>query len=303
MVVNVVLGFGVRRSRLLLVSLILVVLLCSLFSCTMVVGAKTSLKGAIHVSDEVELKNAVSNAKSGIQIVIAIDNDISLTEGMLVIPAGKDITLTSNKAIGFYQLIGAKAMTRDPNLFFDTYYDTVVVMGGGVLRIDGVIVTHAKGIKGTGVRVGSDGTLIMYDGKISGNNLPRAYLGHAAWTGYGGGVHNSGIFEMYGGEITNNTAYCGGGVYNVGTFTMYDGIISDNAADYGGGVYGTVDRFGGEIYNNTTKNKPYPENNSDTSENTALIFITVICVGAMVIMGVVMVLISYFKYRKISIHS
>jgi hypothetical protein len=106
------------------------------------------------------------------------------------------------------------------------------------------------------VKVSSGGTLEMREGaKITGNNTK----------GYGGGVYNSGIFNMEGGEISGNfvrntiTDYSdgyGGGVYNNGTFNMKGGKISGNGAygsnGYGGGVYsdGTFNMKGGEISGN-----------------------------------------------------
>jgi hypothetical protein len=56
------------------------------------------LDGAIHVSNEVELKNAV-NAASGFT-VIALDRDIILT-GSLTISDNKDVTLTSKVLLSF----------------------------------------------------------------------------------------------------------------------------------------------------------------------------------------------------------
>lgn len=291
------------HKRLLFVSLLFIlavfVSLC-IYTLTVDIG-NSSLEGAVHVRSETELRAAINKTTPNVPVVIALDRDIKLTEGPLFIGVNQDITLTSNKANGFYKLIGAKEETHDIGLSMTFRYSTIIVGYGGVLRLDGIIITHAKGIPGEGVAVDRGGTLILYDGKISDNNNPRAYMGHAHYVGNGGGVsiYFDGFFEMYGGEISGNTAYCGGGVHTWGNFTMYDGIISDNNADYsGGGVYGTVDRVGGEIYNNTENNNPYPENNLGTSENNEPIFITVICVGAMIIMGIVMVLISYFRLRK-----
>ena len=55
----------------------------------------------------------------------------------------------------------------------------------------------------------------------------------------GSGVFMSGgVFHMYGGSITGNTANVGGGVYMAGDqFTMYGGNITGNTASEGGGVY------------------------------------------------------------------
>ena len=77
-----------------------------------------------------------------------------------------------------------------------------------------------------------------------------------------------GTFNMYGGNITGNTASSGAGVITVGTFNMYGGSITNNMArhdvDYtgsdacdGGGVRvggGTFNMFAGEITGNKGEN-------------------------------------------------
>ena len=56
--------------------------------------------------------------------------------------------------------------------------------------------------------------------------------------GTGSGVEvNGGIFNMYGGTITDNTADNGGVCVNSGAFNMYGGTITGNTAPHGGGVY------------------------------------------------------------------
>jgi len=127
-------SFGIRCRCLLFVSLMFVfVLLVSLFPCVLVVGVEnvsSSEVVVVHVNSESGLKNAVSNAPNGKSVVIALDNDITLTERDLSIPTNKDITLTSNdKEKGFYQLIGA----------VKGRYSTIFVGPGGVLRLDTVV--------------------------------------------------------------------------------------------------------------------------------------------------------------------
>ena len=82
---------------------------------------------------------------------------------------------------------------------------------------------------GTGVSVGG-GIFNMYGGTISGNSAGLS----------GGGVYvvyGSSVFNMYGGTITKNSASSGGGGVSVeyGTFNMYDGTISENTTDGSGG--------------------------------------------------------------------
>jgi hypothetical protein len=189
-------------------------------------------KYTIHVRNEGELKKAVYNAESGVPIIIVLNRDISLT-GSLAIPADRNITLTSNRQNGFYKIIGADA------------HSTINVNSNGVLKLDGVIVTHVDGAFGCGIHVYGSSVLIMVDGQISGN------------TDIGGGVwisHPDGIFEMYGGKISNNTGAYGGGVQNRGIFSLFGGVISDNAANSNGGGVNNVGTFvmtGGKISDNT----------------------------------------------------
>ena len=290
-------SLGVCQRKLLFVSLFVAVLLVS---CMMVVGAKdSSLEDVIYVSSEAELNAAVKNATPGVPVVIALDRDITLTDNALIINNNKDITLTSNKTSGFYQLIGT---VKNMRMY------TISVSYGGVLKLDGVIVTHARGYSGTGILVSNGSTLIMvegeisnnwggvhnnghfimYGGKISNNKNTYAHISSVTFAGgYGGGVNNEGKFEMFGGEITNNTAdKNGGGIHNTGTFTMYGGKISDNTADtIGGGIHntGTFKKRGGEIINNTA-----PEgNNIYSPENNSWPSMVSICVSIVFVCGIV----------------
>jgi hypothetical protein len=96
--------------------------------------------------------------------------------------------------------------------------------------------------------------LIRYN-TVTGRGLPILVYG-----GAGGGVCNYGVFEIYGGKISNNIVSVfreqsgggGGGVYNSGTFTMSGGEISNNTARTGGGVFneGTFEMSGGKVTNN-----------------------------------------------------
>jgi hypothetical protein len=204
---------GVRRRNLLLVSLLFVVLFTSLFVYILTTDdKKSSLEGVMYVKTESELKSAVNNTSQNASVIIAFNKDIILTEP-LIIPANRDITLTSNRA-KFFKLMGA------PNV------DTIIVDSLGVVRLEGIIVTHDRKAEGRGVFVKYSGTFTLSDGEISGNIA-----------GSGGGVYiEGGTFSMLGGAIVSNTARLGGGV-NVrgGNFSMVSGVISGNTGE--GGVY------------------------------------------------------------------
>jgi hypothetical protein len=252
-----------NRKALLLVSLLFIITLtssCLLSEFNNSVSPFASGASDKGVNNETELRDAINNAPNKRQFIIALNNDITLTEP-LKIPINKNITLTSNKATGFYKLIGATDQVT-------------ITVEEGELVLDGVIVTHANGDKGRSVEIFYLCTLVMYGGEIS-NNING---------GNGGGVINHGTFTMFGGVITNNTAYFqydmwgregfpsdGGGIYNAGIFTMHGGQISNNnATGYGGGVYNycvVFERFGGVISANTSGkggNDVYPED-SDSS--------------------------------------
>ncbi len=126
--------------------------------------------------------------------------------------------------------------------------------------------THAeKSIvnKNTDIAIRALGTFNMYGGNITGNTA-----------GTGAGVVAAGTFNMYGGSITKNMARndmndtgigIGGGVCVGGTFNMFAGEITGNTGEKGGGVYvanGTFNMEGGTISGNTAAR------NSATTENT-----------------------------------
>ena len=134
-------------------------------------------------------------------------------------------------------------------------------------------ITHSNGKSGCGVYVFSNSRAIfnMYKGSID-SNAGHVTTSNSTTTINGGGVsmnNNSGyseeggIFKMYGGTITNNSATNGGGVYmcnNGGNiFNLYGGSITGNTATgQGGGVYsasGEITMTGGSITGNTATGK------------------------------------------------
>ena len=127
-------------------------------------------------------------------------------------------------------------------------------------------ITHTAGMTGSGVNVLSGGVFHMYGGSISGNTADN-----------GGGVYMAGgQFTMYGGEISGNTTTTGngGGVYvGGGTFTMNgsasvkDNTASGNTADQGngGGVYVYSGTF---TMNDTASVSSNKATNNETTNTT-----------------------------------
>jgi hypothetical protein len=229
------------------VPLLVVLLVVSFFGAfsAPVSGQTTANPTSVRiVSNEMELRNAVNNAVE--PTVIAFDNDITIAE-CLVIPVNTDITLTRTSTSKFFKLIGGDTGRSTLGPF---EYAQAVVNVRGVLRLDGVFVTCGKFPLSWDLLVNViGGTLILNKGEISGNSL-------------GGGVVNSGTFEMYGGKISNNNANAGSGgaLYNseYGTFSMFGGEISSNIG-FGvinrgtynwGWRYGMFSLSGGVISNN-----------------------------------------------------
>ena len=177
---------------------------------------------------------------------------------------------------------------------------------GTYLCLNGHVI-NANGGDFSAITIGSDAALTLFDcdtttqhagyvdadglwhpgtGTGTSRTITGGIITGGSTTGYGGGVNNSGIFEMFGGTIAGNKSMAksngGGGVYGGkgstfimsggtitgnsaikdgggvlvyenGTFDMTGGTISSNNANYGGGVYtynGTIRMTGGTISSN-----------------------------------------------------
>jgi predicted outer membrane repeat protein len=188
--------------------------------------------------------------------------DGGTTEHIFNIPVAykniMDMVMISNNNANFFKLIGANGQS------------TINVEGNGVLRLNGITVTHETGSNGNGVTVSISGKLVMSDGEITGNKATNGggvfiqgsfsmsggkIINNIESGGFGGGgvyVDSGGSFEMSGGEISSNSGGNGGGVHNKGVFVMLGGRITNNAGVIGGGVCnrGTFTMKGGVIANN-----------------------------------------------------
>jgi len=306
---NVKTKLSVYHKRLLLTSLLLIIIFASLCVYTLIVNVeKSSLEKAIHVKNETELDNAINAVQKGGSVIIALDNDITLTNSPLLISDKKDITLTSNKTDGeFFKLIGAAGVS------------TININNDGVLKLEGITVTHLSDATGSGVTINEGSILILINGEISDNtndiigggvNNRGTFMMHggvisgnnANFSGGGVAVSYNGVFRMYGGKILGNTAMYGGGVSNGCTFKMFGGEISGNTASKDGGgvhsIYGVFNRFGGTIYDNKSVQG---EDNVSPAETDGLSN-TIVCAGIVSTVGVVVCLFLYFKFHKRNIH-
>jgi len=219
-----------RRKNLLIVFLCAALLISSSLAFTL---NRTSFfasatPNVVEVNNEIDLREAVKNAESGISTVIAFSADIQLTgnsttDAPLTIPADKDITLTSVDKNVFWKLLSV-----------DTF-NTIIV--DGKLTLENISVTHTEGHTGRGITVNSKGTLIVSNGKIFGNTV----------TDEGAGIYNSGTVTLSDNTIiTNNTATNignrGGGIYTNAFYenkksSIINATITNNSAGKSRGGY------------------------------------------------------------------
>ena len=166
----------------------------------------------------------------------------------ITIPAKGDINSTINVPAGKYVKLTGETLTRSADFSSAPLFsvngaltlENITLDGnkanaaeGGLVEVDGGKLTLTTGAvlqnsKGSAVRVCNGGSVIMNDGKISGNEASA-----------GGGVYvfnylgeTGGTFTMNGGEISGNTAEAGSGVYitQSSTFYLHKGVIKGNAA-------------------------------------------------------------------------
>ena len=188
--------------------------------------------------------------------VISVDNnatfDLTDCKGNGTVTHGED---SWGKQVGSGVSVGYKGITDSSYT-----YATFNLWGGSITG-------NVSAYSGGGVNVAS-GTFNMYGGKITGNATADKNNNSNSEGGGGVAVDIQGKFNLYKGEISQNTASRrgGGGVINWGEFTMYDGTITRNtvtllgestssySADYGGGGVlnkGTFIMENGTISNNT----------------------------------------------------
>ena len=169
---------------------------------------------------------------------IIITGGVGTDSGAGVSVFGGTLVMNNNAAITGNQASGAGAGVLTRN-------------GGTFCMNGGEITNNTAGTEGGGVNNGTGGIFLMAGGIISGNSCPL--IGASR----GGGVFNSGIFTMEGGEIFGNYAIIsGGGVFNAAYFTMEGGKLCGNSSGgNGGGIYNAGSErslfiAGGEISGN-----------------------------------------------------
>ena len=222
------------------------------------VNAETNIPKSnveIEVGNFFDLQNAVQGAENdGTQTKIIINSDIVVTS-TININSGQNILIVSKDNGNFSLLHGGNS--NDPVIKNNLGANLSL----GETSKDEKYVTINGNNNGSGALVWNEGNFYLNIGIISGS------IGVSEST-TGGGVFNSGYFEMNGGSIRDNKAYGlsgsngGGGIYNIGKFIMNSGSIVNNSAGHpdegslglGGAIFikgGEVTLKGGSIVNNT----------------------------------------------------
>ncbi|MBS7576789.1 MULTISPECIES: FctA domain-containing protein [unclassified Enterococcus] len=209
----------------------------------------------IEVGHFSELQSAVQGAANdGTQTRIIINSDI-VVASTININSGQNILIISKDDGNFSLLHGGNS--NEPVI----KNKLGAKLSLGETSEDKNYVTINGNNNGSGALVWNEGSFYLNAGIISGST-------GVSDSTTGGGVFNSGYFEMNGGSIRDNKAYGlsgsngGGGVYTIGKFVMNKGSIVNNSAGHpdeaslgvGGGIFikgGEVTLNGGSIGNNT----------------------------------------------------
>ena len=161
---------------------------------------------------------------------------------------GDECVCNSNPGCGLVNFTAWTDSKKLPETKGEYYLDTDVTLSNTWKPVDGtVLCLNGHSITADDNKIPA---ILVYDGIITlcdckGDDGAYGQITHTI-TKYGKHYEGSGVkvsggvFHMYGGSITNNTADNGGGVYMTGgQFTMYGGTISGNTTTTGngGGVY------------------------------------------------------------------
>jgi uncharacterized repeat protein (TIGR02543 family) len=206
-----------------------------------------------------------TNAQSDGDYMIEVRWDEPM-HGQLVFTNRTNITIAL-RSIGGPKTIGGFTVGGGVTLSIDD----VIITGGIIVNFGGTLIMNTGAENNSGVQVLHGGMFFMHGGTISGNRglgVGVSVAGTGVFNMYGGKITEfvgsgvdlvgTSVFSMHGGTISNNVGAIsnninnpnaeGGGVNirgNSSTFTMYGGIISNNQASRrGGGV--RVDRLGNE---------------------------------------------------------
>ncbi len=188
---------------------------------------------AIIVSSEQELVEALKRDN----VAVMLGNDITISNTLKIVEGNHSLLSLNGSSLKR----GADFKGNMIEIGFKTALNLGFEGVGNSFIIDG---QNVEDTTGSIIYVEDSGVVNMYDGVVIKNNKETAVYNY------------NGIFNMYGGQITDNSASGnGGGVNNQGRFNLYGGEISNNSAEgAGGAVYNArvFNQAGGDILNNTS---------------------------------------------------
>jgi len=212
---------------------------------------------AVTVTTEQELRDAINN----VDIPEIIVNNTITISGTIRIPNNRTVTIIGNGTILAEWTSGTDAV------HFRMDRGMLTLRGNLTLtRAPGMIVAGRPiggiGIHGSDNATATEAVLNIHDNVTIIDNAAGQQLGGGApqvvRMSMGGGMWvMNGTVNMYGGEISDNSARAGGGVFLGGSsvFNMFDGLIYDNTAtEHGGGIdinSSTFNMNGGTIDDNS----------------------------------------------------
>lgn len=217
---------------------------------------------------------------------ILIASDITLTETIYVtgeteISSSGDYTLTrASDFLGDIFVLGEDENGRN-TILSGKFPKLTFKPEDGTVTIDGNRENVSGDVYGTVFFMLNGSTLNIYEGTTVQNNLKLANdralnekyaLGAEPLIGGSVAIIDDGIFNMYGGEISNNgvnlkyssqtpeeervegyrNSSYGGAIYSIGAINIYGGVFSENEASYGGAIFTsrTFNIEGGTFENN-----------------------------------------------------
>lgn len=224
----------------------------------------------INVSNETEYLDAIAtiNSSSETAFVINLTSDVVLDTALT---AKAQVTLTGTKNV---TILGDNHALKISNTGSYGYNPVLIVDNGVTVTLGKEDGSDKLSIQGGGKDVSTSeslfnvrGVVNFYDGVSIGDN----HSGYGALNGGAFRVGVNGTVNMYGGRIhdNSNTSNCYGGAVMLdeanGTFNMYDGIFENNSTCHNYGAYGgaifindystqtaTVNIEGGTFKNNSS---------------------------------------------------
>lgn len=114
----------------------------------------------------------------------------------------------------------------------------------------------------------ASGTLNLRGGKLINNKVARTDTVSA----YGGAIYNYGTFKMYGGSISDCSAYIGGAVYNYRTAKFINGTVSGCSANNGGALYQADSQYAQIIVGNDKQASSVVFSGNSATENGGVFY-------------------------------